>query len=234
MAAHRVAQTLFSFFRCISCLDVVGVLFAIVGIVLITRPRFVLSLFFPSRPLPPMDIPDLAYGLALLLAFIHMTSPYLIAIYSHIHWSSYILLRNIIAVLLSVSYLSFTCGWVEGSDAPVMTYLTNLVMGFFYNIVRVTELLALYELDQLGPGFAGFMVNLIYTLYIPLMVFFGYILYGEMITWIEGVGAAIILVTIISLTIVKFRLEKEKDADHGKIIDVKNQDSEGSELLIVK
>jgi drug/metabolite transporter (DMT)-like permease len=192
--------------RCVKWLDVVGVVFAVVGIILITRPVFLLRLISPNF-LPPMDIPDLAYGLALTMGIIPMTQPFLMATCSHIHWSSFILLRNFMGIILSAAYLTFSGGWVQRSDAPIMMYLTNIALGTFYNLARICKVNAVHEWDQVSPGFAGLMGNLIFTSRIPFMLFFGYIFYGEVITWIDGVGAAVIFISIISIAIVKVKLE---------------------------
>jgi drug/metabolite transporter (DMT)-like permease len=133
---------------------------------------------------------------------------------------------------VSAAYLTFSGRWTQQGDAPVMVYLTNIALGIFYNIMRICNVNAAYELDQVSSAFTKFMGNLIHTLCIPFMVFYSYIFYGEVLTWIDGVGAAVIFVSIISIAIIKFKLEK--DAENNKRVDIETQDSENSGQLTVK
>ena len=166
------------------------------------------------------------YLLALLSGIPRASYSFVLGYYSHIHWSTYVASRTFFVGLFTLFYFCLTHGWTaknaSNAEASISSYdgpndhstyigfqplwismMAALLTGPIGCICRVTQVFGCHELEDYAPGCAGIVGNLIHACQVPLTAFYAFLFYGEIMTPLNMVGAALVTLSIVTIAIAK-------------------------------
>ena len=91
----------------------------------------------------------------------------------------------------------------SGSQPKWISVTAAIMIGPISNIFRTASVFGCQELEEYSPGSAGVIGNIINASYIPISAVYAYLLFDEVMTPFEFIGAAVVAFAILFVTCVK-------------------------------
>ena len=155
---------------------------------------------------------------------------FVIGLFPHIHWSTYLASRTFFLGLFSLIYLCATYGWqpkevdfatdmrmpsfkidgdsnsddiIHGLQPVWISMIAAFMVGPIACTFRVTSVFGCQELEEYTEGSAGIIGNLINTAYIPISALYAYVFFDELLMPLDYFGALLIGFAILVIAGVK-------------------------------
>jgi len=225
--------------KCVKIIDIFGVVIAAVGIILLTKPSFIL----------PSEQPEIANSIGYLCAayggFATMVLPFVLGHFNYVHWTNFLCVGVSCTGVISALYLTvagwdlptppsnpssiastpsslsssslvslFTSSSPSSSSAMSSTsIIAATLVGLITTVYRICQIFACNELESLGIGMAGLLGNVFNAGIIPFTSLLALAFFSEELGEIEAIGASLLFFAIVIITVAKFRISaKEKAA----------------------
>ena len=112
-----------------------------------------------------------------------------------------------------------------------ISLLASCLIGVITNIYRATSVFACQELEQFAIGSAGIVGNIINSSYIIFHALYGYLFFGEVMTKMSTVGAFVISLAIILVTVVRMA-RGMNNGQQGEEEEQQGEDTEEKAILL--
>jgi len=178
--------------RCIPFTQVLTVTFALVGAVLITRPNFL----FQNADHDPLKYPNLfrAYGIAFVAGILAGMQYIFLAFCPNVHWSVWqVAIVPVGVVIAPINYFTENGLTYPLNYGPLDVFAVFLI-ALFDVLGRACRTCAVQE-------HTASTVALVSTLEIPFSYFWGWVYAGEQLHRLQMIGALLVIVSILILSI---------------------------------
>ena len=213
--------------RCVLVIDVVCVITAGIGSILVTKPSFFPFSSFSSSSLASAAAvssspPWWATAGAFAIGLNSTTQPFVFGHFSRVHWSNYMVVRIPCSIVVCVAVFSISGGNDDNQSTTTTSLsITSIVdcveIGVLATIYRVAVIVASAELESLDVGTAGLVGNFFMAADIPTTALLSWAFFHERLEVSEAVGATFIFVSIAVVTIVDSKKSGADDNEEKKL-----------------
>ena len=162
---------------------------------------------------------------------------FLLGLYSHVHWSSYVALRTICTAVIAAISLTYERRWTEapvrtlgeqtlvrgGEPHPLwISLVAAMLIGPIANIQRVVSVYGCRELEAFEVGASGIVGNIVKMGFMAVSTFYAYMFFEEELTFYAAFGAALIAVGIVAVTGIRIVRRSEEREGNAKTAEEKS------------